>query len=334
MKEALFTIALFLPAAAGAMPVAPPADVNPAFIYNLASPNGDVTTSGEVALYYDHAHGEVYGVFGDTVRIFSQTGMEIFSFPVAKQFGAPVGLTVLGNGDIVTIAASLHRKLVRYSYRGDLLGELSIKGAPSGVLDRLVPDQLTFANGKLYVTDRQNLQLVVTDDEGAFRASYDIATKLGLKGRKRVENALGGLGVDREGNILFTVPTLFAAYVMEPNGSLRSFGARGSAPGKFNLVGAIAADDEGRVLVLDVLKSAVIIFSPDFKFLAEVGGRGYEAGYLIAPNDMVAGGGKFFVSQSVSRGVSVFRYVDGTPSLPPRGEVQSSHVQQSVVQGS
>jgi len=99
--------------------------------------------------------------------------------------------------------------------------------------------------------------------------------------------------------------------VLSPDGTLRSFGIKGSAPGKFNVISGIAVDEKGYYYVTDILKSAVLVFDKDFRWLKEFGYRGNRPGSLASPVDVAAGGGKIYVSQYARRGVSVFKITVG-----------------------
>jgi DNA-binding beta-propeller fold protein YncE len=165
---------------------------------------------------------------------------------------------------------------------------------------------MRYADGKVYLVDHAQMRVLVLDTAGRYLTSYDIAEKLG-EAANRAQLGLRGFSVDREGNLLFTIQPLFQAYVMTPGGEVRAFGQRGSAPGKFNVVGGIARDDAGNFYVADMLKSAILVFSPEFRFVKEFGYRGRSPANLAAPYDIVVAGDMLFVSNRARRGVSVFR---------------------------
>jgi DNA-binding beta-propeller fold protein YncE len=150
------------------------------------------------------------------------------------------------------------------------------------------------------------MRVVVLDLSGACVATFDLAEKLG-EAERRDDLGIRGFNVDGQGNVLFTVQPLFKAYVLSPEGEIKAFGTRGSAPGKFNVVSGIARDDAGNYYVADILKSAVLVFDPEFRFLREFGYRGGGESNLSAPEDLEIGAGKLFVSQHARQGVSVFR---------------------------
>jgi DNA-binding beta-propeller fold protein YncE len=169
---------------------------------------------------------------------------------------------------------------------------------------------MDYRNGRLYLLDNNSLQLAVTDSNGVFLSGYDLGTMLDIDPQKRITTQIGGFSVDRGGNIYFTVPVIFSAYRLSPEGTLDFFGKPGSAPGRFNIVGGIVADDRGYIYVADRLKSAVLIFDKNFKFLHEFGYRGRKSYNLIAPNDLdLDTQGRLYVSQLASIGVSVFNVI-------------------------
>jgi len=112
--------------------------------------------------------------------------------------------------------------------------------------------------------------------------------------------------VDREGSILFTIPTEFCAYKLSPKGVLASFCQRGSGPGKFNIAAGIVSDDSGYIYVSDKLKSAVLIFDNEFNFLNQMGSRGGGPYGFVIPMEMAVLGDRLYVSQGAGQGVSVF----------------------------
>jgi hypothetical protein len=60
--------------------------------------------------------------------------------------------------------------------------------------------------------------------------------------------------------------------------------------------------------VADRLKSAVLIFDKNFKFVREFGYRGSKPDNLAGPRDLgLDAEGRLYVSQLASRGVSVFK---------------------------
>jgi DNA-binding beta-propeller fold protein YncE len=195
-------------------------------------------------------------------------------------------------------------RLLRCSFRGELLDEVVPRNLPANMA--FAPSAMRYVNGKIYLLDTAGMRIVVLDVTGEHLTSYDVAEKLEVS-EKREQLGIRGFDVDRDGNILFTIQPLFKAYMMTPEGEVRAFGQRGSSPGKFNVVSGITRDDAGYYYVADILKSAVLVFDPEYRFVREFGYRGRKPGSLAAPVEIVTGDGKLFVSNRGRKGVSVFR---------------------------
>jgi hypothetical protein len=165
-----------------------------------------------------------------------------------------------------------------------------------------------YRDGKYLFLGSSSMQVVVTDRNGVFQRGYNLADILEIPEKDRPDTEIFGFSLDAEGNMLFTVPVLFKAYVVTPEGKLAgSFGKAGSAPGLFGIVSGIARDDRGSYLVVERLRSVVMIFDKEFRFVQEFGYRGDKPANLIRPNELAFGnGGKLYVTQLRNRGVSVF----------------------------
>ena len=117
-----------------------------------------------------------------------------------------------------------------------------------------------------------------------------------------------GFGVDKEGNILVTVPVLFRAFTISPRGELKYFGKPGSAPGRFNIVAGIGRDSKGNYMVVDKLKSAVLVFDKDFNFVTQIAGFGKKPGDLSFPDEIaIDDRDRIYVTQMVRLGINVYR---------------------------
>jgi hypothetical protein len=130
------------------------------------------------------------------------------------------------------------------------------------------------------------------------------------KGKDRSDVQMGGFSVDSDGNMLFTLPVLFTATMLSPDGKAASFGVPGSLPGKFGVVSDIIRDNKGNYLVADKLKCVISVYDRNAQFLMEFGGRGNGPGNLIVPQVLaVDGSDRLYVIQAGNRGVSVFRMI-------------------------
>jgi hypothetical protein len=170
------------------------------------------------------------------------------------------------------------------------------------------PNYMFYRDDKYLFLSSSRMQVVVTDRNGVFRKGYDLANILEIPEKDRANTEIFGFNLDSDGNMLFTIPVLFQAYVVSPDGKVAgSFGKAGSAPGMFGVVCGIARDDQGNYLVVERLRSVVMVFDKEFRFLHEFGYVGGKPGNLSRPNEVAMGNaGKLYVTQVRNRGVSVF----------------------------
>jgi hypothetical protein len=249
-----------------------------------------------------------------SVRIFNENGMEVYNFGEDSDLGN-INITHLAvdkDGNILLLSYKYDVKgtsysIIRCNFRGEVVSKFEPHDLPSD-FSGFSPNRIIHREGRLYLVDKNQMKVVVTDMSGAYLDGYDLARLLGLDEKKRSNTGIVGFSVDKEGNILFTIPVLFQAYKLLPDRKIVSFGQRGSAPGKFNIVGGIVSDDQGYLYLTDTLRCVVMIFDKDFKFLKEFGYRGFGPENLIAPMELtVDNTGRIYVSQSARRGVSVFK---------------------------
>jgi DNA-binding beta-propeller fold protein YncE len=259
----------------------------------------------------DEARDEIYVTDSQSgiIRIYNDRGMEVYRFGDDWSSGRLLlDAAARKDGNILVLTQKFSQNsIVICNFRGEFLTDLALQDFPAD-FSGFSPTDMDYRNGRLYLLDNNSLQLAVTDSNGFFLSGYDLGAMLEIEPQKRNVTQIGGFSVDRAGNIFFTVPVIFSAFRLSTDGKLAVFGKPGSAPGRFNIVGGIVADDEGYIYVADRLKSAVIIFDRDFKFLHEFGYRGRKPNNLIAPNDIgLDAAGRLYVSQLASIGVSVFK---------------------------
>lgn len=291
-----------LPASAG---------VTVSYLHQLSDFSGTVRCN-DVRLHVDPRHDEVFIVDTGRIRVFDGSGMEIYSFEPDGSLGGVYDIATDEDGDILTLGygaaggGAARPFVARLDYRGEPKGRIEISGLPEE-LRGFVPNAMLYRNGALILASRQSLMVVEFDREGRFQRSVDLARLLDLDEAARADAEIGGIAVDDSGNLLFTVPTLFRAFVLSPKGTLRSFGKVGSAPGNFGVVGGIASDRFGNLYVADRLRSVVVVFDKDFRFLAEFGGYGDRPESLVRPGSLQFDSkDRLYVTQMRGRGVAVF----------------------------
>jgi hypothetical protein len=283
------------------------------YLHRLSSLAGVVPYS-DVRLQVDRAHGEIYAVAGNTVRVFNGAGMEIYKFDAEPAAGQIVDVAALQDGDLVLLVYPQvptpdepSWSLVHADYRGVPLGRIAIAGAPPDAVQGFRPDTMFYEGGRLLLLDRAAFRLTAISPAGAFQKSWDVATLAGLSDKERRRAGdIGGAGLDPQGRLLLTIPTLARAYVLPFDGAPRAFGRGGSAPGSFGVPAGIAADDRGNIFVADKSRGVVMIFDAAMNFTAEFGNEDGAAG-LIRPTDLAWSDGRLYVTQSRDRGVSIYR---------------------------
>jgi hypothetical protein len=284
------------------------------YLYDLSNFTGMIPYSG-AKIVRDNMRNETYVLYQDTVRVFNEAGMEVYSFRDADvDLGQMRDLAVLPDGDMLTLASNVGGKagyqVTRRDYRGDPVSEITLKGLPPD-FSKFSPSRMVYQDGLLYFADTSDLKIVVTGLDGQCRHSYDVRPLLDLKPKDQDKGSVEfrGFTVDRRGNMVFTIDVLFHAYVLNPDGvTLKTFGQAGSLPGKFNIAAGIAVDIRGDYFVSDILKGAVQIFDKNYNFLAIFGDWEGRAGTLRVPNDIaVSTDDLVYVSQGAGRGVSVYR---------------------------
>ena len=274
------------------------AAVESTFLYSLDDRSAK-RAIGWAALNWDASASELFVVSGGVVDIFNDNGLIAFSFE-ENSFGTPVDAAALPEGDVYVLGALEGRtSLVHCNFRGEPIAAVELKGLSAEFADGFVPNAIVVRAGRLYLADRNALKVAVTKPDGAVEKTYDLAVLIGLGPHERADAMMRGFTVDKDGNLLFTVASVFSAYVISPADKVRMFGKRGSSPGKFNVVTGIATDDDGHIFITDSLRAVVMVFeSNSFRFLGEFGYRGDDPENLVSPYSVVVGNGRVYVSQS------------------------------------
>ena len=291
---------------AGASP-AQSQPVRGSYIYTLSGFTGAIKQDWS-RIAVDRERGEIYALYQNLARIFNDSGMEVYRFGDDLDVGQILDVAVDERGDVLLLT---HRDgvtaIVRCDYRGRETGGITPSGFPAALRD-FAPNRMVYHRGSLYLASTMGLAIAVTDRDGKFTRAYDLFRLLELEEKDRGVTEVAGFSVDGEGNILFTVPVMFRAFVLAPDGSLAAFGKPSSAPGGFNIVSGIARDRKGNIIVIDRLKAAVLVFDKSFRFVTQFSGYGRKPGELVFPDDVAVGtDDRVYVTQSGKKGISVFK---------------------------
>jgi len=281
--------------------------VQESYLYNLSDFSGRLPYNWP-ALAVDRARGETFLVYQNEVVVFNESGMEVFRFGDGMDLGHVLAVAA-GPGEEMLLLVYRDSKpsILRCNYRGEPVGEVVLSGLPEKYAG-FAPNRMLYQGGRIYLASQTGMQIVIAEADGTFMKGFDLFELFGLQDKRKGEVEFAGFRLDQEGNMLFTIPILFKANILSPDGSLKSFGKPGGAPGRFNILGGMVADRQGNYLVADKLKSAIIVFDKDLKFIKEFGYRGDKPSNLIVPEDLaIDEKDRIYVSQGRNRGVSVFR---------------------------
>lgn len=288
------------------------ADIRAKYLYSLSDFYGLVPYSW-TRVVLDIAGSETYVLFQNNVRVFNGTGMEVYRFGDDIDAGLIVDVAIDEKSDIFLLANKGERySIYRCNFRGELKETIGIKGLPDA-LHQFAPYRMVYRNGKFYLASLSSMQIVVADRGGSYLDGFDIRSMLQPAENEKEKEKLKdldmvGFSVDAGGNILFTIPAIFKVFRLTPDHKLSSFGQPGSIPGRFGIVAGVAGDNRGNYLVVDKLKSVVMVFDKDYTFLSEFGHRGVNPDNLIVPDEIaIDRSDKVYVTQTRNRGVSVFR---------------------------
>jgi hypothetical protein len=275
------------------------------YLYTLSSLAGRLPYDG-VRVRVDLERAETYVIYQNVVRVFNPSGMEVFSFGDGLDVGQLLDAAVDRNGDVILLSYKDSQSIVtRCNFRGVPVGRVEIKNLPVGLV--FGANRMLGRNGLLYFVSQATSSVIVTDENGEFRKHIEFLPLLEPDDRQKGEVDMVGFTVDQEGNVFFTMPTLFKVYKVSPDGSMKFFGRSGPAPGRFGIVAGVASDSHGNLLVADRLKCVVMVFDKDFNFLTEFGYRGTRPENLIQPEEIaIDQKDRVYVSQWRRRGVSVF----------------------------
>jgi hypothetical protein len=286
-----------------------PAAITESYLYNLSNFTGKVPYSW-ATLSPDAAGHEMYVVYQNLVTIFNENGMEVHRFGDSLDVGHILDVAVEEDGNILLLTYRDDRSaIIRSNYRGEPRQELELKDVPAEFAD-MRSNRIIWQEGAIYLASEAQMRIMIVAADGRFVKGFDLIKIMGLEEKNRADAGFSGFSLDRQGNMLFTIPVLFKANILSPEGELVSFGKPGGAPGRFNITSGMVADSRGNYLVADKLKSAIIVFDKDLNFVKEFGFRGEKEGNLIAPESLaIDREDRLYVSQGRKRGVSVFKLI-------------------------
>ena len=308
--KALKSIGTVIAVLTGALPSLA-GEIQVSYLYKLSNFGGVVPFSSP-KITIDPIKNEIYVLSGSAVSVFNSAGMEVFRSDYDPEVGVIYDLAVAPQGDIITLTYRNGRLgLTRNNYRFEPQETIELGNLPREYAD-FHPNQVTCHDGRLILASNERMAIVVTDMGGNFVKGYDLVPLLGEDEKGHAITDMSGLSLDAAGNMLFVLPVAGKACRLSPDGRLDMFGNRGSGPGKFGVPGWVVPDRNGNYLVCDKLRSMVLIFNKELRYVKEFGSTGVRDAYLAGPSVMALDGeGKLYVGQMAARGIHVYRIDNG-----------------------
>jgi DNA-binding beta-propeller fold protein YncE len=137
------------------------------------------------------------------------------------------------------------------------------------------PLGVTWADGRLFVTDAGRHEVVELDASGACRASF---------GAEVLKRPVGIVYLPPRNELLVVDGGAHALVGFNPSGGVtRRIGSHGSGPGDFNYPTHIGFDGHGRFAVADTANFRVQLLDLDGRPLGSIGKKGDAAGDLSLP---------------------------------------------------
>jgi len=202
-------------------PPAAPGPLEPRHLFDIATTGGAVESTWS-PLAYDREHEELFAVFGGLVHVFNAAGMETYAFGGDGDLGLVERVAPLEGGDLLLLTREGGRRtIVRCDYRGERLAALEVKGLPADFAG-FDPDRLLVRGERLYLVEAGSMRVAVADLEGRVDHVIDLAGLL-RESDPTLRGGLSGFTVDGQGNLVFTMPLSFTAFVLSPSRKLRQF---------------------------------------------------------------------------------------------------------------
>ena len=177
------------------------AQVRASYQYTLSNFGGRLPYDW-VRLHVDQERGETYVLYGNQVRIFSASGMEVFGFGDDLNLGQLIDVAVDRNGDIILLSYKHPNTLVtRCTFRGVPIAPIEITNLPDGT--DFSPNRMVYRNGQFYFASLSAASVIITSGDGKFRERISFLPMVDAEDKQKTGAEMSGFAVDPDGNIFF-----------------------------------------------------------------------------------------------------------------------------------
>ena len=231
----------------------------------------------------------------DIVTTAHKTSMEL-----GAALSMPSDVGIGKDGRIYVVDGGNHQVAV-FDDLGARVATLGARGSEEGQLESPVGLGVS-RKGEVYVADKGNQRLQVFSADGRFRR--EIALQENGEEADPVDVAVSANGKE----LYVSVNNSHRILVFSAEGKyLRGWGGEGEDPGMFRYPATIALDEDGNVLVVDVLNQRVQKFDPEGNLLLSFGKMGGKPGTFFRPKGIALdSAGRIYVSDSYLGAIQVF----------------------------
>ena len=281
----------------------------PKYVGRLALPVRDDAIGYARAVTADPETGEVFVCDSRKSRIliFDSKGRFTYQIPGGRIFSAPRDLAVDPAGYLLVVANHRrHSTVVELDFDGRFIREIRLSGLPEVAAEpHPFSVALTTPGDTVYVLDRANLRVWISDRDGHVLGSVDVAE--GLSEKDRSDVILGKIDVYGD-TLLLALPMTGQVKLYDLDGTSRgSVGIKGTASCKLAFPVAAALNSEGNVVIVDQQRMILMRWSQDNRCLGDHFGPGVGQGFLYYPLDMsLDRSGRLYVSQGLNGWVQAY----------------------------
>jgi len=294
----------------------------PRYARRLDPPMRNESFRKPAAVTADLHTGEIFvcDVLRQSISIFDKRGVFRDRIRGGSTFRAPRDIALDPDGYIYLLA---HHEgqlgVIRLDFDGLFLGVVEFSGLPE-LEHPLSPGSLALSpsGNRLYVVDRANHLLIVSDPEGRVENVVDLVADLEPDlAREQIYGHVDAYG----DTVLLARPTLGVVDLFDPSGEPRGkVGRFGTANCMTAFPMAAAQDELGNILIVDRRRMLFTLWDPkENRCLDEFYGMGRHLGGLYTPDDLALdGAGRVYITQAFEGRVQVY---DG--GWPAAGEPQA-----------
>ena len=274
------------------------AGVSIKYLFTITAVTSGTHLNGIRSLFVDNKHKELYILDNENKRVVitDLNGVFLYQFKYVEiRAGSPIGIAGTEDG-LIYIAEE--KRVVVASYRGVYQKDLDLSTVPDK--DKMAIQSFAVEGDMIYLGDSGNGRIVVMDRK---KEAFITQFKEGM-------GANIFIGMDDTG-IYIRDPAIFSVFRLDKSGKpLGRFGVVSSLPGGFSMTVDMTVDRKnGRVIVVETNRAAVIFFDREGKFIFEFGGPEiFKWPRAVAVDDK----NRVYVSDS-SQTVRVFEVAEEAP---------------------